>query len=373
MSLQSQRSLDDHRTSVLTTQPLRILVTGAGGLIGRELAGHLAERGHSILALLHNSAILLRNDGRPVSTAPWDGRMPPSGGVATLHGDVRQPGLGLAACLPPLDLIVHCAALTGFDCEPEAYQAVNVGGTANILAYAGAGRGIPMIYVSTAYVCGGRGGPIMEAELDVGQHFTNGYERSKAAAESLVRAAAASQAVAVARPSIVVGNSRNGQIGSFSNIYGLIKLVVDGLIQTLPASPGASLDLVPIDHVIGGLTDIAERMQQAAGQTYHLVSGAPVPVTSLRTVALADCRLHAPRFVLPAAYDPALLTHGERRLNGQVTQLYAAYLQRDPRFQDGNLRVLSGRVCPPTDDAFLRRLMDHCLATGYVRGRRIPA
>ena len=356
---------------MLTLRPLRILVTGAGGLLGRELAGHLAERGHAILALLHNSATLLRNDGRPVAASPWDGQ-PLRPGVATLHGDVRQPGLGLGRPLPPLDLILHCAALTGFDCAPDAYRAVNIGGTANALS---CGEGdTPVLYVSTAYVCGARNGPITEAELDVGQPFTNGYEASKAAAESLVRAAAtAGRMVAVARPSIVVGDSSTGQIGSFSNIYGLIKLVSDGLIQTLPASPGASLDMVPIDHVIGGLTDIAERMPAASGQTFHLVSGAPVPVTALRTVALADSRLHAPRFVPPDAYDPALLTHGERRLNGQVTQLYAAYLQRNPRFQDANLRALSGRTCPPTDEAFLRRLMEHCLATGYVRGRRVPA
>ena len=29
---------------------------------------------------------------------------------------------------------------------------------------------------------------------------------------------------------------------------------------------------MPIDHVIGGLTDIAERMAAASGRTYHLVS-----------------------------------------------------------------------------------------------------
>jgi hypothetical protein len=35
-----------------------------------------------------------------------------------------------------------------------------------------------------------------------------------------------------------------------------------------------------------GLTDIAERMAAASGRTYHLVSGAPVPVAALRTLAL---------------------------------------------------------------------------------------
>jgi hypothetical protein len=78
----------------------------------------------------------------------------------------------------------------------------------------------------------------------------------------------------VARPSIVVGRYRDRIIGQFTNIYALIRLVAAGRIHILPANPCASLDLVPIDHVIGGLTDIAARMA-AAGRAYHLVSGAP--------------------------------------------------------------------------------------------------
>jgi len=50
---------------------------------------------------------------------------------------------------------------------------------------------------------------------------------------------------------------------------------------------------VPIDHVIGGLTDIDERMAAASGRTYHLVSGAPVPVAAFRTLALGYQHLHA--------------------------------------------------------------------------------
>ena len=110
---------------------------------------------------------------------------------------------------------------------------------------------------------------------------------SKAEAERLVRAAQQQGGIsAVARPSIVVGCYRDGTIGQFTHIYALIRLVTAGRIHTLPASPCGSLDFVPIDHVIGGLTDIAERMAAAAGRTYHLVSGAPVPVAALRTLAL---------------------------------------------------------------------------------------
>ena len=126
---------------------------------------------------------------------------------------------------------------------------------------------------------------------------------------------------------------------------------------------------MPIDHVIGGLTDIAERMAGALGRTYHLVSGAPVPVAALRTLALGYQHLHAPRFVPPETFERARLTRTEQTLHRQVTSFYASYLQRDPWFQDANLRALSGRTCPRPDQAFLQRLIDYSIATGYLRGR----
>jgi nucleoside-diphosphate-sugar epimerase len=270
--------------------------------------------------------------------------------------------------------VIHGAAATGFNLRERVYQEVNIGGTANVLALIrqGGHAPIPLLHLSTAYVCGERSRPVAEGELDVGQRFANGYESSKAEAERLVRATQQQGGVsAVARPSIVAGRYRDGTIGQFTNIYALIRLVTAGCIHVLPASPCATLDLVPIDHVICGLTDIAERMAAAAGRTYHLVSGAPVPVAALRTLALGYQHLHAPRFVPPEAFEPARLTRAEQTLHRHVTSLYASYLQRDPWFQDTNLRALSGRTCPHPDQAFLQRLIDYAIATGYLRGRTV--
>ena len=44
---------------------------------------------------------------------------------------------------------------------------------------------------------------------------------------------------------------------------------------------------------------------------------------------------------------------------------------RDPWFQDANLRALSARTCPGPDQAFLQRLIDYGIATGYLRARSV--
>lgn len=358
--------------------PLRILLTGAAGLIGGELAGLLADGGHAVTVLVRKRRSLSRNDRSPLAASDWAGCPPAPGGIALLSGDVSLDRLGLDAVsyqslAGGMDLVIHCAALVGFNLDPDLYAAVNVGGAANILALCEARRPdpIPLLHVSTAYVCGERSGEIAEHELDVGQDFANGYESSKACAERLVEAARGRGVpVAVARPSIVVGAWKDGAIGSFDNMYAMLRLLADGRIRTLPAGRQASLDLVPIDHVCGALVDIAERMEQAAGRNFHLVSGMPVPVTLLASLSRHYPQFHAPILVDPEAFDPQLLCGNERWLHDQVTGAYGSYLCRDPRFRDDNLPALCGRRCPPTDAAYLQRLIEHCIAAGFLQNRR---
>ena len=318
---------------------------------------------------------LSRNDRSPVAASEWTGSAPRPGHVALLSGDVSLHALGLdarthAILADSLDLVIHCAAVVGFNLEPERYASVNVGGAAQIVALCES-RGpdpLPLLHVSTAYVCGDRDGPIAEDELDVGQDFANGYESSKARAEQLIEAARGRGVpVAVARPSIVVGAWTDGAIGSFDNMYAMLRLLANGQIRTLPTGRQASLDLVPIDHVCAGLVDIAERMDDAAGRNFHLVSGMPMPVALIASLARHYPQFSAPRLVAPEAFDPALLRGNERWLHEQVTGAYGSYLRRDPRFVQGNLHALCGRRCPPTDAAFLRRLVDHCIEAGFLR------
>ncbi len=354
---------------------MRILVTGAAGLIGAELAGRLADRGHSVIGLVRKSRTLDRNDRTPLATEPWTGLAPAGGRIAIVSGDVSHDRLGLdhgqhEALAGSLDLIIHCAAVVGFSLDTEAYRSVNVGGARSVLALAEAAPAspVPVLHVSTAYVCGERSGVIGEDELDVGQNFANGYESSKAEAEELMlQAGRRGVPVAIARPSIVVGAWTDGAIRSFENIYAMIRLFAQGQVRTLIATPDATLDLVPIDHVCNGLVDIAERMRAAAGQTFHLVAERPVPVALFTRLAGHYPQYDVPRLVTPDMFEPGMLAEAERWLHDQVTLSFGSYLRRDPRFEAVNLAALSGRRCQPTDALFLRRLVDHCIQAGFLR------
>ena len=332
---------------------LRILVTGAAGLIGGEVAARLAARGHRVTALVHNNPNVHGNDG---SVPALD---------HILHGDVTQPGLGIAPEEIAHDLLIHCAATTRFDLADTEYRATNVGGTANAIALARAGA-MAFLHVSTAYVCGPRNGRIAEDDPPAAAGFANGYEASKAAGEALV--AASGLTWAIARPSVVVGDSTSGAIRTFDTIYAAFKLIAEGRVRHMAASADATIDFVPIDHVTAGIVALAENMAAAAGGRYHLVSAQPVPVAVFAAAIGAYPQFSAPTLVPPDRFDPASLPPLERRLYRRVAGLYSSYFQRDPRFDDARFRSVTGFVCPPTGADYLKRLIDYCIAVGFLSG-----
>ena len=334
---------------------LRILVTGAAGLLGGETCARLVAAGHEVTGLVHRNPEVLANDGTPVD-------------IDTIQGNVAEPQFGWSDgqwdhVAATHDLLIHCAATVRFDLEEADYRAVNSDGVAHALSLAGIGE-MGFLHVSTAYVCGARDGIIAEDDPLPLAGFANGYEASKAAGERLVRGSGLRWAIA--RPSIVVGELENGMIRQFDTTYAAFKLIAEGRVRHMPARSGASLDFVPLDYVADGLVTLAESMDRASNGTFHLVSGQPLPVEAFTGAIGAYPQFHQPELVPPEQFDPALLPALERRLFKRVAGLYASYFQRDPHFDDAHFRALSNCSCPPTGDAYIRRLIDFCISAGFL-------
>jgi len=123
---------------------MKVLVTGASGMLGSGLVPALAGVGHEVVA----------TDIAGVGIRPWAHDVPP---VEQL--DVRDR-LAIDAAMDAVtpDLVVHLAAETDLEtCEADTDHAyaTNAIGTKHV-ATAAARRGLPLVYISTAGVFDGR-------------------------------------------------------------------------------------------------------------------------------------------------------------------------------------------------------------------------
>jgi 2-alkyl-3-oxoalkanoate reductase len=346
----------------------RIFITGAAGLIGGEIASRLCEQGNSVTGLVHRNPELRSNADAVLPSQPWAAGAHRAGAVQTIGGDVSRAQFGWndatwAAFATDHDLLIHSAATVRFDLSYEDCATVNVEGTRHALDLARLGA-MPILHISTAYVCGTREGAINEVEPRDGAEFANSYEACKADAERLVQASGVPHAIA--RPSIVVGDSQTGAIRQFDTIYAALKLIAEGRVARMPARSDASLDFVPIDHVARGIVAIAGAMDKAAGGIFHLVANRALSIPDFFETLDGYDFFKRPVMIAPEAFDASVLTPLERRVFGRLLGPYVGYFQRSPRFNDDRLRDLTGLVCPPTGKDFFKILVDYCIGVGFL-------
>lgn len=358
-----------------------ILVTGAAGLLGGEIAAALADSGAAVIGLVRRNRAVRRGAGEIVETEDWTGARPEPGKIALVDGDVRDPMLGLdarsyRALAEQVDTIVHCAALVRFDAPQGDYDAINVRGTAHMLDFAGLDRGTAkcFVHVSTAYVCGQRTGSVAEDDERTPDKFANPYEASKFAAEQLVRETMAQGLpAAIARPSIVVGREADGAIAGFDSIYAAFKLLAEGRMGTIPAAPDATLNFVPIDYVVKAIVTMARDVRAVAGNAFHLAASEPMPVADFFALIHGYPQFANPKLVDPAHFDPASLSPLEARLHRKVATLYGAYFRNNPLFLQNNTESLLGEPGPVADLALMRRQVDFAIRAGFLRAEPVPA
>lgn len=338
---------------------MHVFLTGATGLVGGALVGALLDAGHRVTALV-------RGEGRDVLDMDGRDRI---GEIAVLQGDVALPGFGLADPPHDIDLLVHCAATVDFAASDTVHEAVNVGGTAHAIALALDWR-CPLLHVSTAYVCGRADGPISETPADPAADFTNGYEASKARAESLVEAARTDGLVAaIARPAIIVGRLSDGAIARIDGFHHLFRLFGSPLLGAVPAASDAAFAIVPICHVTTGLMAMAENLAAFDGRHVHLVGAAPFAMAEMLRI-VADFPGTVPaRMIDPDTYATADRDRRTAMVHRRIGPQFFDYFVRSPRFSGEALHDIADIAPPTVDEQAFRRMIDHCIQAGFLDWR----
>ncbi|MBO0856161.1 MAG: SDR family oxidoreductase [Nocardia sp.] len=350
-----------------------VLVTGATGLVGSEVIARLCRRGHTVVALTHRKADIVDCAGNSIDAVSFVSD--PDAPVSWVCGDVRTPDFGLggdalAALSGRIGMVVHCAATTDFAAPQRDYDELNIGGTRNA-CYLARAWDVPLVYVSTAYVCGRREGAIAESDLTDAHSFGNGYERSKFHAENLVRGTEGLR-WSIVRPGIVTGYADTGEIRDYKNLYTIVKLIVEGKLRTLPGRYDASLSLAPVDFVADVVVAAVSDFPRAEGVTHHAVGDEALTLRRISDVFAEYPSFEVARFVPRTSFDADALDAIEREYYLRIGAQYVSYFEGKRSFDTANTAALTGAQPPETGDEYLRTLLDYCLDSGYL-GDALPS
>lgn len=248
-------------TPALTPSPtpvapgLRVLVTGASGMLGRAVALKLQRDGHEVRTFQR----------RPAGVSDAD----------EVLGSVTDPA-AVARAVRGCDAVIHLAAKVSFMGPDEEFEAVNVGGTRTLLAaarVAGARRFVQVSSPSVAHA----GTSIVGAGADPADpaRARGAYARTKAHAELAVLAADSPDLRTIAvRPHIVWGP------GDTQLVARVVDRARTGRLPLL-RSGAALIDTTYVDNAADAIAAALVASGAAFGRAYVVTNGEPRPVRDL--------------------------------------------------------------------------------------------
>ena len=248
-------------------------VTGATGFIGRHLVEELLRNREG------DVHVLVRADSRDKLDA-LIARWPDAERVKPVVGDLQQRNLGhddawVEEHRGRIEHVFHLAAIYDMTAADELNERLNVGGTGHAVELANALEAGHLHHMSSVAVTGEFKGLFREDMFDEGQKLPSPYHRTKYESERVVREQA-TVPWRVYRPSLVIGDSRTGEMDKIDGPYYFFKLIQktrNALPQWFPLV-GPELgwtNIVPVDFVARATDHIAHE-PDLDGQAFHLMA-----------------------------------------------------------------------------------------------------
>lgn len=251
---------------------MKVLVTGASGLLGRAVAQLLFDSGYSVRTL-QRSAV----------DDPWE----------SMQGTVADPDVA-ARAVAGVDAVIHLAAKVSITGQWADFVTTNIVGTRQLVTAARHAGARDFVFVSSPSVAHfgssivGAGAGTADPERARGH-----YARSKAAAEELALAADSPEfRVTAIRPHIVWGP------GDTQLVEPVVQRARAGRLPLLDGGR-ALIDTTYIDNAAAAIVRGLVRMDYAHGQALVVSNGEPRPVGELIAGICAAAGVSAPGYSVP--------------------------------------------------------------------------
>lgn len=387
---------------------LRIAITGATGLLGRNLLFEIIKQNISNLDNLeifilgrdkNNMNIqqrikdIILNDGVYYISSNGEQRKVIKDfyerSIKCLKIDLDEEKLNIVSDdfkkldSAPVDIFFHNAALTDLRDTPtiaKALKRTNIFGTQQILQLLSSLNKVgEFCYVGTAYSCGNVVGNIRPDVVDLNQKFRNPYEQSKLEAEVLVRNFSKKTRIRCRyfRPSVICGRLIEPPLGSickFDVFYGWaafffqIKLKhsnswedkYEGSFKVdlrIYYNLKSGLNIIPADFAAKVMYQVCA--QKDSGDSYHLVNNQETPHSLYIPIMLSKLNITGPTQVNSMPSDMNKFEHLYYKTAGKVLTPYIT--SKPMLFDTKNLDKILDKVklrCPPVDERTFPILMD---------------
>jgi thioester reductase-like protein len=367
--------------------PRHIFLTGATGLLGAYLLDELLQKtGAEVHCLVRAEDAEAARQRLIKHLTGYELWLPEfSSRVHAVPGDIALPHLGLARDVydelaAKCDVIFHSAGSTNMAMPYPRLKPTNVGGTEEILRFAGAMTTKPLHYLSTIaifFTDAYEGGFLRETDTPVYRDsLKGGYSRSKWVSDRLVTDAQdRGLPASVYRPVRILGHSKTGATNDLNDV---LPLLLKGciLIGQYPALD-IKVTMVPVDFVSEAIVHLA-RQESHIGKAFHFAH--PVPIEwcrlmsmltrtgyPMKEVAYEDWRKHLKEQFRKSVGQP------ERRsflstVTLAMTAPHFLFYNR-PKMDFTNITEGlkgSGIVCPPIDDALISTYVAGWQRSGFL-------
>jgi nucleoside-diphosphate-sugar epimerase len=279
---------------------VRVLLTGATGVVGAEVCRAIGDR-----ATLHCVA---RRPSAGVSA--WDIGSGPVPDSLTGHWDI----------------IIHAAAATRWTMTRQEAVEANVRPMGAVLALAD--HDTHVVHVSTAYV-GTTDRQAVESDPEF-DGYRNGYEWSKALCERELLAVHSGPSTII-RPPLILGRSDDGGIERFSGPYTLMQALVSGLAAVVVGKPTGYAEIAPVDLVARAVADAALAPPQDLTRVVTVAAGSGcmtlAPMVELLCAELN--RIRASSGLTPISVPPMVSLDSWRRFFLPLAEQHLSPMQNE--------------------------------------------
>ena len=330
---------------------MKVLVTGATGFIGGNLARELWRRGEDVRALVRPGSNRLTIEDT---------------GIVPVEGDILDRA-SVERAVQGCEALFHvAAAYTFWSRDPGEVSRTNVEGTVNVLnaaRHAGVSR---TVYTSTVSTVGLPKEGLGDEETPLDPKTLHGhYKRSKLQAELVaLDMAAKGMPVVVVNPTAPVGpwDVKPTPTG---------RMVLDFLRRRVPAYLKTGMNLVDVADVVEGHILALEKGK--TGERYILgnrnVSLKEIFDMLSRMTGLAPPRIRAPYWLVLGAGYADRFVEGTLLRREPVIPVEGVLASRKPAYVSCERAVRElGQPQRPVEDA-LKQSADWFAAHGYLNGK----